>query len=414
MKDRYRTIENLNPSFLVQVNADNVLDEIRNNAHQTSLLSRLLVLCGLLFTVSLYLILPPTSREHVLVAQAFGLLGLLVLVGLPWANQKDEKRLTTNITYQFDEMGEQVVEAIKRLVQALMNVDRIWSVTTEHSHGHWKYNAGAETSINRQQVNIGWGCPPRVLTNVSVGKLVIGKNTLFLFPDRILVYGSGGTISSIGYTEVGFFPGETNFIETETLPRDCSRVGSSWLYVNKDGSPDRRFNNNRQLPVVKYSVLEMESLSGLKLHLLMSSLTFAEQAVHLLNTVKAAIRIGESYPKRDKPFLHNIIETKDQQLHTSSGKTNHAIEVFLRLLDFRWISKLPDWASPMIWGILIALPAVPTLFIFRSGINWVSGSTFTLTIALFSCTVFALLRPAEPHGNEEEVEFEEDEDESED
>ena len=129
MKDRYRTIENLNPSFLVQVNADNVLDEIRNNAHQTSLLSRLLVLCGLLFTVSLYLILPPTSREHVLVAQAFGLLGLLVLVGLPWANQKDEKRLTTNITYQFDEMGEQVVEAIKRLVR--QNIHMVIGSTTQ-------------------------------------------------------------------------------------------------------------------------------------------------------------------------------------------------------------------------------------------------------------------------------------------
>lgn len=29
-------------------------------------------------------------------------------------------------------------------------------------------------------------------------------------------------------------------------------MGTTWLYVNKNGGPDRRFKDNRQLPILLY------------------------------------------------------------------------------------------------------------------------------------------------------------------
>lgn len=42
-------------------------------------------------------------------------------------------------------------------------------------------------------------------------------------------------------------------------------MGYRWRYINKDGSPDRRFNNNYQIPVVLYGELWLRSLSGLNM-----------------------------------------------------------------------------------------------------------------------------------------------------
>jgi len=34
-----------------------------------------------------------------------------------------------------------------------------------------------------------------------------------------------------------------------------------WKFVNKNGTPDRRFNNNRQIPVAQYEELSMQTAS---------------------------------------------------------------------------------------------------------------------------------------------------------
>lgn len=36
----------------------------------------------------------------------------------------------------------------------------------------------------------------------------------------------------------------------------------TWKFPNKDGSPDRRFNNNRQLPKCQYSQCRLSSGTG--------------------------------------------------------------------------------------------------------------------------------------------------------
>jgi hypothetical protein len=35
-----------------------------------------------------------------------------------------------------------------------------------------------------------------------------------------------------------------------------------WKYLNKNGSPDKRFNNNRQLPICLYSEYTLSSDTG--------------------------------------------------------------------------------------------------------------------------------------------------------
>ena len=62
----------------------------------------------------------------------------------------------------------------------------------------------------------------------------------------------------------------SRFVEGESVPGDSQQVDSTWRYVNKKGGPDRRFSNNRQLPIMQYGVLAFSSVSGLSALLMCS------------------------------------------------------------------------------------------------------------------------------------------------
>ena len=47
-------------------------------------------------------------------------------------------------------------------------------------------------------------------------------------------------------------------------PQASCAMGVKDLPANKDGSPDRRFNGNRQIPVARYGKLSIESGNGLR------------------------------------------------------------------------------------------------------------------------------------------------------
>ena len=53
--------------------------------------------------------------------------------------------------------------------------------------------------------------------------------------------------------------------------------GYTWQYVNKNGSPDKRYSNNRQLPKCHYGTLNFKSPTGLDVILYISNLKNAQQ-----------------------------------------------------------------------------------------------------------------------------------------
>ncbi|NOJ44780.1 hypothetical protein HCN50_00670 [Bradyrhizobium sp. WSM 1744] len=103
--------------------------------------------------------------------------------------------------------------------------------------------------------------PPLVKGNLDFLKLPLGKETFYLTPDAILVT-AGKTVAAFGYGDVEFTVRGARFIEEETPPADATVVDQTWRYVNRKGGPDRRFNNNRQLPICLYGEIDFRSVSG--------------------------------------------------------------------------------------------------------------------------------------------------------
>jgi hypothetical protein len=138
----------------------------------------------------------------------------------------------------------------------------IWHVDAAAQTDDWKRNAGANRLNQRTQCQVFSSCPPKVQCNITVPMLVAGNKRLYFFPDRVLVYDSGG-VGAVSYADLHASAGQTRFVEDGPVPADAAMVGTRWRYVNKNGGPDRRFNNNSELPVFVYGILQLSSASGL-------------------------------------------------------------------------------------------------------------------------------------------------------
>jgi hypothetical protein len=96
-----------------------------------------------------------------------------------------------------------------------------------------------------------------------------GRTTLAFFPDRVLAF-QGKSVGAVSYADLQIDSFPSQFIEHESVPGDATVVEHTWQFVNKKGGPDRRFKNNRQLPVCRVNRLHMASARGLDIRLMAS------------------------------------------------------------------------------------------------------------------------------------------------
>lgn len=166
------------------------------------------------------------------------------------------------LMYELDSMMEQSLQNLHTAAEALTHAGGTWHVGSKaHVHDS-KYHAGAGSLISRKTTRFDRSAPPFVNTNVQTVSVNVGSQTLHFFPDRVLIYDKNG-VGGIGYRQLQLEAGPTSFIEEEAVPRDATVIGHTWRYVNKKGGPDRRFKDNRQLPICRYDQIAVGSPNGL-------------------------------------------------------------------------------------------------------------------------------------------------------
>ncbi len=200
---------------------------------------------------------------------------LVALAAFALARWNDALRKTTVVAYQLDEAAMGEFERLVAALGTLHSSDGLWHVAASAEVYDQKRNAGADNVVRRSRTRVSTGLPPFVKSNIDVPTLSVGRQTLFFFPDRVLVF-DAGRVGAVSYADIRTERRNTRFIENETPPRDSRVVGQTWQYVNKSGGPDRRFKNNKQLPVMEYEEFHITSTSGLNELLQVSRVGSAE------------------------------------------------------------------------------------------------------------------------------------------
>ncbi len=200
------------------------------------------------------------------------------------AHQNDVLKKTTVLFFDVEDEQNQ---RYQKLVDAFAELSKCagrWSIQAQGRTADWKHQAGASHLVRRKAVTVQTD-PPVVKTNVAVPTLPLKNETLCFFPDRVLVF-SRSEVGAVSYDSLRVEHRATRFIESESVPRDAQTVGQTWQYPNKGGGPDKRFKNNRQLPVVIYEELAVTSESGLNALLQVSRIGTCEPLCLALDAMR--------------------------------------------------------------------------------------------------------------------------------
>lgn len=183
------------------------------------------------------------------------------------------------VEYNIDDDVAPLITERNNALSYLLNCNKIWNIEQYEQVAYSRVNAGAGRNLKRGRVNITYAKTPqylKIVNDLKVYQLSIGTTRYIFLPDKILVVGFL-KVGALRYHDISISLEYTQFVETETAPSDSTFLYNTWQYVNNNGTPDRRFNNNRQIPVYAYEKILLTSATGLNLHLMVSSTDKAEK-----------------------------------------------------------------------------------------------------------------------------------------
>ena len=161
-----------------------------------------------------------------------------------------------NLEYDFTDEQFDAYEEWYNAWRKLFACDAVFYVPETHTNSSAKKNGGAEKTVSEEKA-LGMPALPYFLrTNVPVFSAALNKKeSIYIFPDKVF-YLHNSKISAYDLSEVSFNVDSVNCVtDQEHLPADSKVVKETWLRVNADGSPDRRYKNNKKCLVCEYGRL---------------------------------------------------------------------------------------------------------------------------------------------------------------
>lgn len=150
---------------------------------------------------------------------------------------------------------------------------RSWALQTSQQIDRVMARSTAGTVVSRGALSVGRRSDPMIDTNdlplaVSVQN---GRATAFFYPGFVLVVSArGADFALIDMKELQISYKRTQFTETDAIPPDAAMAGKVWAKSNKNGTRDKRFRDNRELPVMVYGEIAMKARGGMSEALMFS------------------------------------------------------------------------------------------------------------------------------------------------
>jgi len=235
--------------------SDALLQSMNEQRHKTDLWPFALIGLGALFLLLLNLGATWPQGVHLGIFAAF--VGVVL-----WVRWRDKMRKLTVLFYEPDAATSELYSALAAGLQGAAGAVKLKSVANTSQYGDTKYSAGASEGLKLVGASLFLGQAPGVVANVDVPILKAAKTTLAFYPDRVLAF-QGNAVGGVPYQRLQAVSVATRFIEHEPVPSDARVVDRTWQYVNKKGGPDKRFKNNRELPVCAYNQFNLSTLDGL-------------------------------------------------------------------------------------------------------------------------------------------------------
>lgn len=182
---------------------------------------------------------------------------------------EEARRLTGGHVARFshEQSSGETVQLWDQVVAAgleAMRSQSIWDITSQSGVNQRRERTSATTSVTRTAVQAGEGKPAFIEVDRRVLRFGNANGQpMFLFPTFLMIGNDPASCVLLDLRELKVGYANTHFRETQRVPGDAKVISQAWQYSNKDGSRDKRFKDNRQIPIVHYAELSFQSASGL-------------------------------------------------------------------------------------------------------------------------------------------------------
>ncbi|HEV2596442.1 MAG TPA: hypothetical protein VGU01_14720 [Sphingomicrobium sp.] len=168
------------------------------------------------------------------------------------------------VDFAFDDATRASYDALVRAFESLKSAQRIWDITQKASVDPVRQRTTAFTAITRVPVRFDFASPEIIRSKFPAMRLGnVGGRDLQIYPGFVMMREGTRDFALIEFPQMDCQLTQSNYIEEEAVPSDAMRIGTTWKRANKDGSRDRRFNDNYQLPILRYGALTFSSPTGL-------------------------------------------------------------------------------------------------------------------------------------------------------
>lgn len=179
--------------------------------------------------------------------------------------------IETNIDPNTEKQYKELVESFKNLLTA----DYVWHKLKEESNKDNR--SSASYNIDRKRTKLCIDKANFIKSDYDAFCFVKANgDKLYLYPAFAMLYNNQNNFGLVELAELEVNFSYTKYHESENLPNDAEVVGSVWIKENNDGSPDKRFKNNYQIPIVRYGELTFTSKTGINEVFIFSDAKLAE------------------------------------------------------------------------------------------------------------------------------------------
>ena len=172
----------------------------------------------------------------------------------------------THISVQFETSpaAQGAYAAMLRAFDSMAKCAFVWDITSDLIVDRAAARSSASRGVHRTAVQL--DLSDNELLQFEGRALRFGNvngDDLLVYPSIMLVPRVDGAFAILDLREINITASTMPFVEDETVPPDSTVIGQTWTKVNKDGSRDKRFADNRQIPICEYGKLTLQSSSGL-------------------------------------------------------------------------------------------------------------------------------------------------------
>ena len=211
------------------------------------------------------------------------------------ANWEDNTKIA--VTFEAGDAAQRAYSSMVRSFDTLKQCKKRWDVTADRSTNQFVERTLANRTIDRHPVTFEFSSTDLIQFSGRAMRFEnVNGDDILIYPGVAVIPRADGMFALIDIRELKIDIEGVRFHETEGVPNDAEVVGHTWAKTNKDGSPDRRFKENYQIPICLYGQIAFRSQSGVTEEYMVSNAKAALAFVEAVQVYQKALAETEAPP----------------------------------------------------------------------------------------------------------------------